>query len=165
MPLTPQFLPPTPDFYISCLLNVSYRHLKPPSPKLHSPFPITPIPAPLLLFANPSNPVTWARNLGTIIYISFSHPLLPICLVIAQLCLQNPTRAQHLSPGFLPSLLHHLPTSLLTSYNLLSARLSKGMRVSSDQSISMVFHPTQRKNQGPHSSQKVLCALPASRPC
>ena len=59
-------------------------------------------------------------------------------------------------------LLHHLPISLLTSYNLLSARLSKGMRVSSDQSISVAFHLTQRKNQGPHSSQKVLCALPAS---
>ena len=36
MPLTPKFLPPTPDLYISCLLNMSNSRLKPPSLKLHS---------------------------------------------------------------------------------------------------------------------------------
>lgn len=162
MPPTPKFLPPTPDLYY----QLPTQHVKQMSQTTKSeaafPIPIHPHTCSSPVLCQPLHPVTRARNLGAIFYTSFSHPLLPICLVITQLCLQNPTRAQHLSPGFLYCLLHHLPTSLLTSYNLLSAQLSKGMRVSSDQSISVAFHLTLRKNQGPHSSQKVLCALPAS---
>ena len=45
---------------------MSNRCLKPPSLKLHSPFPFTPIPAPLLFFANPSilllGPETWVPS-------------------------------------------------------------------------------------------------------
>ena len=105
MPETPKFLLQTPGLYVSCLLSMLNRHLRPIKSKAEFPIPIHPHTCSPLFPASPCLPVTWTRILRTILTPLPSHPLLPICQPISWLCLQNSSGAHHPSPGSLHWLL------------------------------------------------------------
>lgn len=99
MPKTPNFFLQAPDLHVSCLLSTLRGVADPLGAKLTSRCPSSPARAPPPFSASPFLPVTWARNLGTVLPPLPLSPFLAICQPCSWLCLRDASGAHHPSPG------------------------------------------------------------------
>lgn len=117
--MAPKFLSPTPDSYISCLLNVLNRCLTPTKSEVEFLIPVHPYASSSPVLCQPLPSGYRSQKPGRHPRRLFLSPPLTICQAISWLCLQNSPRAHHLSPRFPASCwslcLHPCPLQSLLS--------------------------------------------------